>query len=312
MKYNPEEILFSPSSACNLKCAHCGVKKRSKTLSSRAASAFLRKAKSAGVKKAGFTGGEPFLNPSFLCAVIRQAAKLNMGFTRIMTNGVWHKNARHLKKVLRNLFDAGYDGEICVSADVFHRQGINKLAEFIKASHDELKRNDAVSIAYVSGVSGKKTKAKIQNLARTLNLSLRNFGKQNACLAGNGLYVRLYKIELSPVGRAVGIKNPWDGKWFREDFCQGPGNVFNVLPDGCVSVCCGYANEEKQLIIGNIYGDTPGTLLENARSNRFVRDIYTVGLSGIRKRLLKKGVKFPGKTSNNCFFCWHILTRGLV
>ncbi|MDD5436531.1 MAG: SPASM domain-containing protein, partial [Candidatus Omnitrophica bacterium] len=94
-----------------------------------------------------------------------------------------------------------------------------------------------------------------------------------------------------------------------EDRCRGPGNLFFVEPSGEVKPCCGYASESPALSIGNIKRDPVSRIVENARQNRIVYAIFNSGLSGIRKRLGGCGVKFPGKTSNNCFFCHYILER---
>ena len=45
----------------------------------------------------------------------------------------------------------------------------------------------------------------------------------------------------------------WQAKrWFKDDYCEGPGNIFYVHSDGNIAPCCGFANENPQLFIGKI------------------------------------------------------------
>ena len=207
-----------------------------------------------------------------------------------MTNGVWFKNKRELEGALHRLKDADYDGEICVSVDAFHAQSLNKLKIFIDSVSKIFDRKNMVSIAYVAGARDAKTKKKLKKVLKWLPP-----------------FAKIIKIDLSPIGKAKVLKNPWDGKWFKEDHCKGPGNIFFVTPDGSVKPCCGYANEADELTIGNISRDTADKLLKNFKNNRFAFTIFNSGLSAIRKRLEAEGYKFPGKTSNHCYFCYYII-----
>jgi len=80
MIFSPKEILFSPTNDCNLCCSHCLNVKSPKVLSVRSAAKFLRQCRSIGIKRIGFTGGEPFLANEFLCALSRSAVSEEMLF----------------------------------------------------------------------------------------------------------------------------------------------------------------------------------------------------------------------------------------
>lgn len=296
-KFRAGEILFSPTTKCNLRCAHCGIKKYPKNLHKKTALKFLNECADIGIKRLGFTGGEPFLALDFLCAITKEAVRRKMFFSRIMTNGVWFKAKKELISALKRLFCAGYDGDICVSVDAFHKQNLQKVALFIKTTSEIWNRQDMVSIAAVKGALDSQTKKRIKNLKRLLNARL---------------FIKVFYIELSPIGKAGVLKNPWGNKWFKDDFCQGPGNVFFVLPDGSVKPCCGYGNENKMLTIGNIKRDTPQELLRNAEKNRFVFKIFRSGFHPIRRALEKSGIRFPGKTTNHCFFCYYLTSGRLA
>lgn len=309
MGFRPREILFSPTAACNLNCPHCAIAEPRKTLSILSAQRFLDGCKKLGIRRVGFTGGEPFLAADFLCALTRKAVKKGMFFDRIMTNGVWYNNTSQLDSALAKLYRAGYDGEICVSVDAFHAQGLKKAARFIRAVLSVWKRQDVVSIACVIGSREAATGKKLRALARLLGARLAGFGGRHPRIKNSSLFIKIFKIGLSPIGKASGLKNGWDGRWFKGDRCEGPGNVFFVLPDGKVKPCCGYASGSEELTIGNMNRDSAPDLMRQARANSFVRAVFGQGLARVRKRLENSGVRFPGKTSNNCFFCHYLLTK---
>ncbi|MDD5439816.1 MAG: hypothetical protein PHS37_06500 [Candidatus Omnitrophica bacterium] len=296
-RFRPDEILFALTDACNLRCSHCGsTAEGAKPVRLNTADAvrFLKASGRMGIKRIGFTGGEPFLAVDLLCALCREAVRNGMTFSRIMTNAAWFRTEKELTHTLRRLFSSGYDGDICVSIDAFHRQDLHKVAVFIKNALAVWRRPDIVSFAVVKGAREKETHKRLNKVL--------------AVIKDDALFIRAFGIDLSPVGKAGRLKNGWDGKWFRDDLCAGPGNVFFVLPDGTVRPCCGYAADTDILTLGAIAGDTPRQLLRNAGKNRFIAALFGAGFHPLRRRLQAAGIRFPGKTSNHCFFCYY-LTR---
>ncbi|MBU1871829.1 MAG: radical SAM protein [Candidatus Omnitrophica bacterium] len=305
-RFRPEEVLFSATTLCNLRCAHCDIKQRQSTLPKKTALRFLGRCAKAGIKRVGFTGGEPFLALDFLCAITKETVRHGMLFSRIMTNAGWFQTKKELLSALNCLFRAGYDGDFCVSVDAFHRQNLRKVACFVKAVTEIWKRPDIVSIASVKGAKEAQTRRRLIALAQLLNARCSGYPNQHVAMKNNDLFVKIFSIELSAVSKAARLKNAWNEKWFRDDFCKNPGNVFFVLPDGTVKPCCGYATDADILTIGSIKRDTPQKLLRNALKNRFVAAIFESGFHPIRKHLERHGLRFPGKTTNHCFFCYYL------
>jgi len=272
MGFRPKEILFSPTADCNLSCPHCTNEKPKVILSKSTAIKFLRGSKRIGIDRVGFTGGEPFLALNFLCGIAAAAAREGFLFGKIMTNAVWHRDELHLGRTLERLFESGYDGSICVSVDAFHKQNLKKIARFIEMASAIWRRPDIVSIVYVTERES-ATKKKLHRLAQLLKARLSGFGgthpvikstDNNSGRAGfpalgnrtggvppkrsDGVenlpyHIKIAKIDLSPIGNASKLKDPWNGRWFKEDYCKGPGGVFAVTPSGDVKPCCGYAND---------------------------------------------------------------------
>src|SRR5437762_9947853 len=99
--FRPNYLSFAPVYQCNLSCPHCCVPiEWTDRLDIPTAIRFLEQAHAAGIETLGFTGGEPFLYPEFLVALTRRASRLGFRFDKLMTNGVWPRDADHLRSVL--------------------------------------------------------------------------------------------------------------------------------------------------------------------------------------------------------------------
>jgi hypothetical protein len=307
-RFSPQEILFAPSSACNLSCAHCAVRKDRRRLSPAVAVRFLKSAKAAGLERVGFTGGEPFLDRPFLFAVAAAAARSDLFFDRITTNASWFKTPAELRQALEKLRNAEYDGTFGVSVDAFHEGDLGRVAFFLRTAAGIWDRPDIAQIVSVRGARDRATASRLHDLTRLLDAKIvARFGRR--FIKGEYLLLPLAPIDLVPVGKAAGMVDPWGKTWFSEDYCQGPGHVLYVLPDGSVKPCCGYATDADRLTIGNIHTDSAAAILRKAARNPFVRAVFERGLGRVRRALSAEGVRFPGKTDNHCFFCHHVLTE---
>lgn len=274
---------------------------------------FLEDAHGHGIEHLGFTGGEPFLYPEFLTAVCRRAAELGFRFDKIMTNGVWFEDQPQLHDVLSQLKQAGFSGKLGLSVDKFHGMYTAKLADFCRTARAIFDRDNVVSISYASRhpESGLEP---VHALANELNGVvewsdlLRRF-----LLVAPDCTMTLNWNHLAPVERAEKFEGAWDGVWFEEDYCEGPGQALIVNPRGEVKPCCGFASDLDQLTIGNIHHDDVATIIRHGREHPYVGKIFREGLSAIRDEILARDpAALPGDTSNHCFFCWYVLTRGLA
>jgi hypothetical protein len=118
---------------------------------------------------------------------------------------------------------------------------------------------------------------------------------------------------LTPVERAERLAGAWDGAWFEEDYCEGPGQALIVNPKGEVKPCCGFASDLDQLTIGNIHEHTVAEIVRRGREHPYVGKVFREGLTAIRDELMRRDPDvLPGATTNHCYFCWHVLTRGLA
>jgi MoaA/NifB/PqqE/SkfB family radical SAM enzyme len=274
---------------------------------------FLEDAHAEGIGILGFTGGEPFLYPEFLQALCRRAAELGFRFDKIMSNGVWHRDAAHLEEVLTPLCDAGFTGKVGLSVDKFHGVHTAKAAEFCRVARSVFRRDTIVSLSYASRHPDQGLEA-VRDLANELNAVIdwsEVLGRY--LLVSDELTITLNWNHLAPVERAERFSGAWDGHWFAEDYCEGPGQALIVTPRGEVKPCCGFASDLDQLTIGNIYRDTVRRIIRRARRHPYVGKVFREGLTAIRDEVLARDPEaLPGATTNHCYFCWYVLTRGLA
>jgi MoaA/NifB/PqqE/SkfB family radical SAM enzyme len=310
--FRPNYLSFAGTYQCNLTCPHCCVPiEWPDRLDIGVAVRFLEDAHAQGVGTLGFTGGEPFLYPEFVVAVSRRAAELGMRFDRIQSNGVWHEDTAHLERVLTELRDAGYTGKLGLSVDKFHGKHTAKAAEFCRVARRVFDRDNIVGLSYASRHPDEGLEP-VRDLARKLDAVIDwsdLLGRY--LLVSPELTITLSWNHLAPVERAERYTGAWDGKWFEEDYCEGPGQALIVTPRGEVKPCCGFASDLEQLTIGNIHRDTVARIIRRARKHPYVGKVFREGLTTIRDEILARDPEaLPGKTSNHCFFCWYVLTKG--
>jgi MoaA/NifB/PqqE/SkfB family radical SAM enzyme len=274
---------------------------------------FLEDAHTAGIGILGFTGGEPFLYPEFLHVLCRRASQLGFRFDKIMTNGVWHQDAAHLEEILKGLADAGFTGKLGLSVDKFHGRHTAKAAEFCRVARRVFDRDNVVSLSYASRQPDQGLEP-VHDLARELDAVVEwseLLGRY--LLVAPDLTMTLNWNHLAPVERAERFTGAWAGEWFAEDYCEGPGQALIVNPRGDVKPCCGFASDLDQLTIGNVYRDSVRQIIRRARRHPYVGKVFREGLTAIRDEILARDPNaLPAATSNHCFFCWYVLTRGLA
>jgi hypothetical protein len=312
--FRPNYLSFAGTYQCNLSCPHCCVPiEWPDRLEIPVALRFLEDAHRQGIEVLGFTGGEPFIYPEFLFALSRRAAELGFRFDKVATNGVWFESPSQLEQTLRRLRDVGYTGKLGLSVDKFHGVNTAKAAEFCRAAARIFQRDNIISLSYASRAQHLGTEP-IEALARELGAVIDwsdLLGRY--MLVAPDLTITLNWNHLAPVERAERLSGAWDGEWFEEDYCEGPGQALIVNPKGEVKPCCGFASDLDQLTIGNIHEHAVKEIIRRARKHPYVGKVFREGLSAIRDEILRRHPgALPGATSNHCYFCWYVLTRGLA
>jgi organic radical activating enzyme len=312
--FRPNYLSFAGTYQCNLTCPHCCVPiEWTDRLDIPAAVRFLEDAHRNGITLLGFTGGEPFLYAEFVIAVTRRAAELGFRFDKIVTNGVWFADEAQLRTVLSDFKSAGFTGKIGLGVDKFHGIRTEDLATFCKTARAIFQRDNILSLAYASrdphsGLEPVYKLAKALDAVVDWSEMLHRY-----LLVSDDLTMTLNWNHLAPVERAENLDGAWDGEWFEEDYCEGPGQALIVNPRGDVKPCCGFASDLDQLTIGNIYRDSVADVIRQGRQHPYVGKIFREGLTAIREEILERDPKsLPGATTNHCFFCWYVLSKAIV
>ena len=209
--FNPEEIIFATTTACNLHCPHCFVNRNPFNLKAEDAVNFLKSvhdSPDSSIEKVGFSGGEPFLRPDFLCEVIKASVDMDFMFDRIMTNGDWWKSEEDLRATLQKIYDAGYDGKIGLSYDTFHAQNEERIATFIQTAW-EIFGSDAVEIQSVKNEQVASSNEELGVRSEELGIRNEQLAVSNENLKGEslppGIQASLSPTPPSPKGTALKI-----------------------------------------------------------------------------------------------------------
>ncbi len=301
--FKPTEIIFSATTACNLHCEHCFINREPKQLKIEDAVSLIEscvKAESV-IDRIGFSGGEPFLYMDFLVEVTKATVANDLMFDQIMTNGDWWRDEADLTQKLQTLYDAGYDGKIGLSWDSYHGQSSERMENFIRTVQ-EIFGEDSINIQTVKDEGEVSPSLQPASGLPLPSLTGGSAPRNAPCFPENIPVYTLPRTYTSDDPRA------WQARrWFKEDYCQGPGNILYVHADGNIAPCCGFANENPALFIGRIT-DSFETIMQNASTNPMIKICYEEGLSHYRRHELKKclrsqGKKLPGTTGDICTLC---------
>ena len=307
----PYEIIFSVTDICNLKCKHCYIKKNNAKLDINAAINFLDSLTEENLSQIthiGFSGGEPFLFPEIIEAITKKSVEKDLLFDCIMTNGVWWKNQDELKITLQKIFEAGFDGKIGISFDYFHALAYESSC---KNENDSKLKTESNFSSYLQKISDfcnvifeiwqDSSMIKIQAVNYNPSKNENEFSIKKMIQQLPDCFD--YQVFTFDESYTSDDKRSWqDKKWFKEDFCVGPGQILYVHSDGRIAPCCGFANENEKLIIGNI-NQTFDEVINQAKQNEMIKLCYLDGLSSKIKELKKQKLLPKGKTKDNCTFC---------
>ncbi len=306
--FNPTEIIFSSTTACNLHCEHCFINRTPHKLEIADAVRLIESCVEAGgqpgpdgtplpvINRIGFSGGEPFLYMDFLVEVTKATVANDLMFDQIMTNGDWWRDKAELSATLQKLYDAGYDGKIGLSWDSYHGQNSDRMLTFIRTVQ-EIFGEDSINIQTVEDQGALRgAEPPVEGVASN---EVRAWGRLSPP-----------EVPVYTLPRTFTSDDPraWKAHhWFKDDYCEGPGQILYVHADGNIAPCCGFANENLALFIGTI-GDSFETIMKKAAANPMIKICYEEGLShyrrhGIKKSLRSQGKKLPGKCSDICSFC---------
>ena len=311
-KFSPTEIIFAATNACNLHCKHCFIERSPHKLEIKDAVALIESCVKAGsdVDRIGFSGGEPFLYMDFLVEITKAAVANDLMFDQIMTNGDWWRDEADLRDKLQTIYDAGYDGKIGLSWDTYHGQSTERMETFIRNVQD-IFGAESINIQTVKdteqgpSLQGAKKVPSLRGAQRRGNQQCKELSQSWIASPSARNDVTVYTL---PRTYTSDDPRAWQARrWFKEDYCEGPGHILYVHADGNIAPCCGFANENPALFIGTIH-DSFEKIIQNAKQNKMLKICYEEGLShyrhhGLKKCLRSQKKKLPGTTGDICTLC---------
>lgn len=182
-----ESIVLLLTHSCNLRCIHCTVNASSpypNELTSQEIKEVLKDAKTIGLKKVRFSGGEPFLRKDLLFDMLKFCKKLNIE-AGITTNGtlIDEKDTVKLKKLTKK-----------VSVTVFSMN--EKVHDFITKTPGSLKKTEGgIKILIKNGII--PTICTVPMKPNYKDISQLVYEAQKLGIKS------IYPIHLSPSGRAL-------------------------------------------------------------------------------------------------------------
>jgi MoaA/NifB/PqqE/SkfB family radical SAM enzyme len=245
-----------------------------------------------------FTGGEPFLLPELIRALIPYAADRGLR-TECVTNCAWATSREKAAEELEGLAGLGLDA-LNVSADDFHQAQIP--FERVRSCHDAAKEIGLKTV--IMCTTSRSSRLRLIEIARLL---------------GGGIYVlggdrpeRFSAIGVesafTPVGRAASL--PVDERITGGSTIEGPCEAvlrdIGVRPRGDVMPCCSAASRLEALRVGNISNGGLSELLETAWDQPVFNILATEGPVGLREG---KNAR-DGSYVNRCHLCHELLKRG--
>ena len=120
-------IEFAVTYCCNGRCRHCYSKNTNRFPAHIDASLAVNIVKNIGKtyhpQSIMTFGGEPLLFPEIVCAIHKEATKVEIPSREIITNGYWSMDANHIRKIAKDLAESGVNN-IQISVDAFHQEYI--------------------------------------------------------------------------------------------------------------------------------------------------------------------------------------------
>jgi hypothetical protein len=276
---------------CNIACRHCynnsGPDLSAQRIPLDLMLGVVAQMPEAGICNLNLTGGEPFLYPDHLTALIAAARVAGLRGTSIYTNGFWATTAARAERMLERLWNAGFmlgqEDHIKVSTGVYHQ-------EFIA-----IDRVLTLARAYF-GLFGRRLRVDVEEAPESAGLAEKV--RQLASTAGLAEKIDLFVRSVSALGRGKDI----DG--IQMHSIDTPCNSIDQIvfdPDGNVRPCCGFNNENQGVVIGKLNTHGLRDLVKRMQNDPILQFLATNPMSSVFEHIER--VKNLSGYSGACHLC---------
>jgi MoaA/NifB/PqqE/SkfB family radical SAM enzyme len=273
---------------CNAECSFCtnfSSPKGRKRLTDDDISNLIIEAKNSGIKRIGFSGGEPFLFRETLLDACKLCKELNMHFV-IATNCFWAKNREKTLATLAELKKLGLV-KLQISYDEEHSRFVEaaRIANTLEIAKT-LKISTILNSVYISGGKRLSDIIKVQNFPELV------IDEQPVVNVGRALDSKI----IVKSGRDANILSP--------TLSNCPKLLqLTVNFDGEIYPCCSVGGFSKHLSLGNIKDNKLGSAFRNMFSK-----VSILFLQKFDTMILANAIYAEeGKSFNSiCELCHHV------
>jgi len=286
---------------CDIACAHCwrGSSSSGNDMSLDEGREYIDQISHIqSVEWVSFTGGEPFLLPDLLNALIRHASTKGL-WTECVTNCSWAETPDKTQETLSRLKESGLD-VVNISADDFH-------LEFVPFENIRNCFEAAKSLGLKTIIMGAAQGGGAYRIADIVNLlgskdvraprDQRSTEKYSAIAMETGFI---------PVGRGADVSP--DKRLIGSSRIEGPCHLvlrdIGINPMGELLVCCSAASVHKRGSLGQVKEKGIQRLLGKTREQPLFKVLSEKGPSSLADSL---GIPWREGFVSRCHLCYEVL-----
>jgi MoaA/NifB/PqqE/SkfB family radical SAM enzyme len=276
-----QRINFRLTYHCNIACRHCynhsGPDKKSQRLPLERMLALVAEAPAAGVTRLKITGGEPFLYPDDLTALVAAGRAAGLRCVSLYTNAFWAATEQKARATLERLAAAGFmqgpEDHIKASSGAYHEEFIafDRVTTLARVYFDMFGRALPVDVE-LPAEEGEEAALLFEQRARE---------------AAAGPHIQLYFRNVAPMGRARGFERPRAARVERRPCPAINQIVFD--PDGLARPCCGLNNENAGIIVGDMKAHGLRDLVKRMQNDPILQALANEPIEEMFRRLGRTG-----------------------
>jgi hypothetical protein len=286
-----QSVNFRFTYHCNISCRHCynssGPHLKAQRIALEPMLALIAQMPHVGIGHLNLTGGEPFLYPDHLTALIAAGRRARLNGISINSNGYWALSADHAKKTLERLSAAGFmqgpADHLKVSTGVYHQEFVeyDRILTLARSHHEMFGKPLLVDCEMAP--CGSAAREQICEKVRDAGLAER---------------IDLYFRNVSPMGRGKELGG------IASRSINSPCGVINQIvfdPDGSVRPCCGLNNENQGVVIGGLKAHRLSDLVKSMQNDPILQFLARNPMSAIFDHVAKP--KNVNGYSDHCHLC---------
>lgn len=236
------QVNFRFTYHCNIACRHCynssGPHLKAQHIPLEPMLAIIRQMPAAGIGYLNITGGEPFLYPDHLTALIGAGRAAGVHGISILTNGFWAISDERAKRTLQRLAAAGFmegrHDRLKVSAGVYHQEFVAFDRIVTLARHYYAMFRRPLPVDFELAPDAVKARQSVQDRVGEAGLSAQ---------------IRLIFRQIAPLGRGKDLKGL--AKAPIDTACKTINQIV-FDPDATARPCCGLNNENQGVVVGSL------------------------------------------------------------